>query len=153
MSKNKTENAVIKYLILSHLSKKLLGVKRCENSNDIFLMQGPDWAKTEGELFWLFAMALPAMQLVFMPCLSPFLALHIHFVYLVTPLTCSPLPTKLISQHLGCSALIPVWQHCAHCVQLGLCKVHAYVSLISKTKLVLFHLFHLISYLNLLFWG
>jgi len=38
-----------------------------------------------------------------------------------------------------------------------LCALGSLASLrkegISKTKLVLFHLFHLISYLNLLFWG
>jgi len=38
MRKNKTENAVIKSLILLHLSKKLLRCEKCKNSNDVFLM-------------------------------------------------------------------------------------------------------------------
>jgi hypothetical protein len=41
MSKNKTENAIIKYLILLYPSKNLCG-KRCENLNDIFLIRELD---------------------------------------------------------------------------------------------------------------
>jgi hypothetical protein len=35
MGKNKVENDIIKYIILSHLSEKVL---RCKNSNVVFLM-------------------------------------------------------------------------------------------------------------------
>jgi len=43
------------------------------------------------------------------------------------------------------------WQKAAREEQQDYLKVQH--TIISKTKHVLFHLFHLISYLNLLFWG